>query len=145
MAEVAARVVARSTNCRRRLDLCMAGKIELVRLMGIDKQIANPEKGVYFLGLAGWIKIGYGDEKRPLDAISRHPEAEILGFSVCGNVEKMEKNIHRKFRHLRGEGEWFRDTIELRDFIHSVSGQAILTEIKYCSGYFSNQIAQVFK
>ena len=69
---------------------------------------------VYFLRCQGFIKIGSAG-----DARSRHKAVQTVSpFDVellCAipGDEKLERDLHRKFGHLRERGEWFRSAPEL--------------------------------
>lgn len=73
---------------------------------------------VYFLRCQGFIKIGSAG-----DASARHKavqtvspfEVELL-CAIPGN-EKLERQLHQRFGHLRERGEWFRAAPELDAFI----------------------------
>jgi hypothetical protein len=47
-------------------------------------------------------------------------ELKVLGTCVGDNT--VERAIHRRFKHLRIRGEWFRPEAELLEFIRSVGG-----------------------
>ena len=82
---------------------------------------ANPQGGefVYFVSSEdGRIKIGTSAnvEKR-LEALQTSSATRLsLLLTVPGGVD-METELHRRFKHIRESGEWFKGTPELRSFI----------------------------
>lgn len=73
---------------------------------------------VYFIRGGGLIKIGHannlGERLRSIQMMSP-VIIEYLGCVLGG--ETLEREIHRKFKHLRKHGEWFKPDAELINYI----------------------------
>lgn len=90
-----------------------------------SKRMKNAVRGVYFIQYGNFVKIGLsGDVSKRLEHFDRTlmPEPpQPLGYMPVdgGDWElfECERALHQRFSHLRHRGEWFRDSIELRDFI----------------------------
>lgn len=82
-------------------------------------------KGVYFIYAPQQDKVKIG---RSSNMPARHKQLQTgfmdEGILLCGILTdqpaKLETKLHRKFRHLRVEGEWFILTKELADYIESI-------------------------
>ncbi len=77
---------------------------------------------VYFIQIisSGEIKIGYSTnvKKRMNGLQTAIPEKiKLLGF-FAGDKQK-EKELHKKFKHLRIKGEWFKCDASIIDLINS--------------------------
>lgn len=74
---------------------------------------------VYFIQAAnGYIKIGYTAElsRRFANIAGGIPLAVTLLHDIPGSYD-LENDLHRRFAHLRENGEWFRSAPELLQFI----------------------------
>jgi hypothetical protein len=75
---------------------------------------------VYFIECKGAnaIKIGHSiDPKCRLEALQAGCPLKLsMVVRTCGGIQE-EYDVHRRFRHLRIHGEWFRAEPELVDFI----------------------------
>jgi hypothetical protein len=76
---------------------------------------------VYFIqsGNSGPVKIGFAadPESRMRGLQTGHPE-KLRILAVLRNVsQRMEKNLHSRFGHLRMHGEWFRPESDLMTYI----------------------------
>lgn len=80
-------------------------------------RIANTES-VYFLEMGDFIKIGraVGVYARVRSLDKSLPLPTTLLHFMPGTCD-LETDLHRKFKHLRSKGEWFRKAPELTDFI----------------------------
>jgi len=78
---------------------------------------------VYFIIENGgeFIKIGMSDNpKQRLDTLQRsNPRKLRLVTAICGDYG-LETIIHRRFKHIRVEREWFKATDELKSFIQDL-------------------------
>lgn len=74
-------------------------------------------KCVYFMRYRDRVKIGYSIE--PQTRIKAHPYDEVLAIVPGGTAD--EKRYHRKFAHLRENGEWFRAEPELLEYARSLT------------------------
>lgn len=94
--------------------------------MKVRNRCAEPESHVvYFIGNQShkWVKIGYTKSlgKRIGDIQVGCPfPVEVLRVinSDGDNVRKLEKSLHRKFRDYRMNGEWFRLSDEIMQFMY---------------------------
>ena len=77
---------------------------------------------IYFIeSESGHVKIGYtrNNVNGRLAALQGgNPHKLFLRKTIDGNTEQ-EKLIHKKFKHLRCKGEWFKLEQEITDFIKS--------------------------
>jgi T5orf172 domain len=76
---------------------------------------------VYFVEFHGFIKIGFTtDLKQRMEQLAGFlPSPPILLLDVKGSFD-LETDMHRKFAHLRTNGEWFRKAPELMDYIEQM-------------------------
>lgn len=69
----------------------------------------------------GPIKIGYTSKDNPEDRLrdlqTGNPNQLRLVAAIPSNIER---DLHRKFSHIRIKGEWFESTDELLSFIDSL-------------------------
>jgi hypothetical protein len=90
----------------------------------IDRCSQGDNHLVYFIGNLShkWVKIGYTKslEKRLGDIQVGCPfpvDAIYTIKSDAKNVRKLEKSLHTKFKNYRMNGEWFRLSEEIEQFI----------------------------
>lgn len=85
----------------------------------------GPESRVYFMERDGMVKIGISkDVPKRCKEVSRG-SAMIVGMTLgpvtlLGTMpggRDQEFQLHRQFRHLRVDGEWFHFTEEIKDYI----------------------------
>lgn len=93
--------------------------VERIRKASADEKTSQGGEVVYFV-LSGdnRIKIGTSAnvEKR-LEALQTSSATKLsLLLTVPGGID-METELHRRFKHIRESGEWFKGTPELRSFI----------------------------
>lgn len=75
---------------------------------------------VYFIrmGENGPIKIGVSDQPHlRLKSLSPYSPYDLIPLGVMDGDEAEERALHRKFRKLRENGEWFEPHQDLLDFI----------------------------
>ncbi len=84
---------------------------------------------VYFLEMGEFIKIGRSsDIRRRIQSFEGFlPLPTKLLHQIPGTCDT-ETDLHRKFKHLRTKGEWFRATDELRGFIASLIENGVKTD-----------------
>ena len=78
------------------------------------------ESGVYFVsaGCDGPIKIGYAKNvSKRIQRMQVDCPYELVIMAVLKGGRGLEKEIHRRFATCRIQGEWFKTTDELGDFI----------------------------
>jgi hypothetical protein len=85
----------------------------------LASSILTPRQGyVYFAKLGTRIKIGFttnwATRRRSMQTDT--PDNIALLALVEGD-RQLEGDLHRRFAHLRGRGEWFEETPELLEFI----------------------------
>jgi hypothetical protein len=90
---------------------------------GRNVKDSNAKTGfIYFLKAEnGFIKIGISGnvEERMNELISNSPVKVELLKTVEGN-QKMEKELHEKFKKYRNHGEWFKSSETLMKYIDSL-------------------------
>lgn len=70
--------------------------------------------GVYFIKAGNCIKIGKTNNLRSrFTGLQTGAPEELNLVLFVGGGRDLEKSLHRKFRHLRMKGEWFRAEPEL--------------------------------
>lgn len=84
-------------------------------------QMAREQGVVYFLVRYDSIKIGTTTRLRQRMESMQHPLSDLLGIIPGGPC--VEREWHKRFRHLRTHGEWFRPADELLDAIASAAVQ----------------------
>lgn len=112
------------------------GELEIHNLLSREIQLAvgirnkieeerEPENpSIYFILApeAERIKIGYSayPEKRINQLLTSSPyELEVL--AVTPGTQDEERELHRRFAHLRQHREWFTDCEELRNYINQLT------------------------
>jgi hypothetical protein len=98
-------------------------KAKTARFLQMEVYGFMPENKVYFIKdtNAGHIKIGVShnpDRRRQTLEANRGTALMLLG-TIDGGYKK-EKELHRRFNHLRIFGEWFQDCPELRQAIQAM-------------------------
>jgi hypothetical protein len=112
-------------HCKKRLEIARA------LVAAVDAASSTPPvrrtRSLYFIqkGVDGPIKIGVasavGSRIKTLQVGNAEPLKLLL--TVDQSDDFNERALHRKFRHLRLEGEWFRPAPDLVEFIRSVGGK----------------------
>jgi hypothetical protein len=78
---------------------------------------------VYFIAGGGLIKIGVTvDVDERLQRLRLSCPVELRHFGSFPGTQNTERELHKKFAHIRHHGEWFQDTQELRDEIIRLCG-----------------------
>jgi len=79
---------------------------------------------VYLVRIIGLspVKIGYSDAETPIDRINSFKICapyglDFIGFIKSDNAKILETELHKKYSHLRLNGEWFNITREEADKI----------------------------
>jgi hypothetical protein len=69
---------------------------------------------VYFFRHIGLtpVKIGYSENESPIDRFNQFKTyapygSEMIGFIQTYDAKKLESKLHKKYAHLRLDGEWF--------------------------------------
>lgn len=85
----------------------------------LDKaQLPEGATYVYYIRVADFIKIGISRRwKRRINNISTASPFEVQVLLVEIESPALEKRLHRKFKHLRHRGEWFRAEPNLLAYI----------------------------
>jgi hypothetical protein len=118
------------------VPVCDRHAIEVYRTVSAHMALANPAPtdlltgngkpdlmrssrlgSVYFVRLGDRVKIGFSAHLRKRMEVI--PHEEFLG-QIPGTMRD-EKNLHRRFAHLRTTGEWFKADNELLTFIESAT------------------------
>lgn len=88
-----------------------------------------PVKGIYFIGFDDYIKIGQSSNlaRRIYNLQTSFPRPLII-YLILTDPEAKERGMHRKFAHLRLNGEWFRKVPELTDYIDYLRSELRFTE-----------------
>ncbi len=123
-----------------KIEICRLGPMPVVKRDTLDRLLAErllrektetpaaePASGhilngrVYFIDDGFFIKIGFSSEpqKRIVKLQTASPFKLTLVASVPGN-KRMETDLHKRFRHLKSHGEWFRGESELRQYIRTM-------------------------
>lgn len=91
----------------------------------------NGRERVYFLEMGDFIKIGRStDVRRRIQSFESFlPLPTKLLHEMPGTCDT-ETDIHRKFKHLRVKGEWFRSHPELTEFIIHLTGNGRETDVQ---------------
>jgi len=79
---------------------------------------------IYFIkaGNLNQIKIGYSkNPKARFYAINLSSPINLQLIKTIQGEKDNEKNIHKKFSHIKVKGEWFQQTKELMDFIENIT------------------------
>ena len=79
---------------------------------------------IYFIEFLDFIKIGFTTdlEGRFRTLCSAYPGPLIILHDMRGNFD-LETDLHRKFKHLRTGGEWFRKDPELLAYIEKLKAE----------------------
>jgi hypothetical protein len=97
-------------------------KLYLIWGRSVFKKIRprNNNGGVYFISCRKYVKIGVSKniKKRLFDLQASNPYKLILvKFFKTSDCFNLENILHKKFKHLREKGEWFRYTEEIKQFL----------------------------
>ena len=78
-----------------------------------------PESFVYMLYSQGLIKIGFStDFIARLDKLRAASAAPMTVIWLGLGTRLLEGELHKRFKSLRANGEWFRPGLDLRDYLH---------------------------
>ena len=95
-------------------------RLTIVAKAQLQQRLSDVHRsGVYFLEGAGLVKIGYSDlvAARAAELQSWSPvRLELLGY-IPGATRPVERWFHERYSVHRDHGEWFRPTVELRQFV----------------------------
>jgi len=88
-------------------------------------RITGPKQVVYFMERDGMVKIGISkDVSKRMKQVSKGssmiPGMTLGPVTLLGTMpggRDQEFKLHRQFRHLRVDGEWFHLTDEIKDYI----------------------------
>ena len=70
---------------------------------------------------SGEIKIGTSKKVRSrMKNVARETKRSIVVMATVDGDREVEQSLHRRFRHARIRGEWFRPVPELLDYIDSI-------------------------
>lgn len=73
---------------------------------------------VYVVGFAGYVKIGWSrGARRRLTRIAEMAPEELVVYALIAGTPETERELHRRFAHLRLRGEWFSHRGELVGWI----------------------------
>lgn len=76
-------------------------------------------KRVYVVGYGAYVKIGYSE--RPvwerIAALQTGSPEKIQVYGIINGTKETERQLHTRFAAYRLEGEWFRLSDEIRDWI----------------------------
>ena len=79
-------------------------------------------KYVYFAENGGYIKIGLSkDIAARISNLQTGSPLKITLLAYFEATEEDEKMLHRRYKHFRNRGEWFRKNKALMDFIDFVA------------------------
>jgi hypothetical protein len=82
------------------------------------REASRPEPAVYFVKCGEFIKIGWSESwysRIQRMKVDNPDHIEVL--LVIGRPKIFEKTMHRKFAELRHRGEWFRDHLDIREYV----------------------------
>jgi len=97
------------------------------RLLNMQEQFKSY---VYFIQGADKIKIGISQSpKKRLATLQCTSPIPLKMLAICKGGTKLEKKLHKQFKHLRSHGEWFRAEPELLSYIE-----------QYLAGYQSTPV-----
>lgn len=89
----------------------------------------TPVEGVYFIGFDNYIKIGRSSNvARRIYGLQTGFPTPLIIYLILTDPEVSELGMHRKFKHLRLQGEWFKKTKELTDYIDYLRSELIFPE-----------------
>lgn len=104
---------------------------DLERILAARTGDSRPEPRqdtfIYFLGMAGHIKIGQSKLwQQRLSNLQVASPFDITPLLVMIALPRREDELHRKFAKQRVRGEWFKDCPEIRDYIATKKSQCVL-------------------
>lgn len=89
---------------------------------------------IYYVRVADFIKIGQSRHwKRRVNNLNTASPFDVHVLLVEMEQPKREKFLHKKFRHLRHRGEWFRAEPELLAFIEKLVAEH--HDLSCCASY----------
>lgn len=109
------------SECGSEWDICIGfDKGSSIIFNRINKSCKSPQSYIYFIEAIGLnrIKIGVSeDPKKRLKHLATGSPVSLILKGVIAGGHSSERELHRKFDHLRLDGEWFHATKELLKFI----------------------------
>jgi Meiotically up-regulated gene 113 len=84
-----------------------------------------PVSGVYFIGFDRYIKIGRSNNiAKRIYSLQTSIPVDVIIYLVVTDKRVTESALHRSFKHLRLNGEWFKKTPELIRFIEFIRDES---------------------
>ncbi len=100
------------------------GKVRVTEVSYRALHVKDVPGFVYFIqsGETGPFKIGWSQnvERRLAELQVANPSQLFLRGMVPGTMES-EQEFHRRFQEAHVTGEWFQNSVELRDFVESLA------------------------
>jgi hypothetical protein len=96
--------------------------LPILKTVSIDVPPLGPNHHghVYVIGFADYVKIGWSQNvKRRIFDIQKHAPEKLVLYRLIPAKEIIERNLHRKFEHLRLHGEWFALARSLKDWVEN--------------------------
>lgn len=123
-------------NSRKKLDCKCGGKLTVFKEMRAPvkttkRLIAEPASvvHVYFITDDAGVFVKIGRSRNVNDRLATlqtsHPRKLRIVFSMPETEVVTEYNLHRKFAHLRRNGEWFSFAEEIKEFIAYLRNQMV--------------------
>lgn len=85
--------------------------------------------GIYVIGFAGYIKIGWSTDIRSrIDALQLGVPETLKVYGIIFGDRRTEPTLHRRFTAQRLRGEWFRYEGELKIWVDDLAKQEIRPE-----------------
>ena len=87
---------------------------------------------IYFIrSYNQFIKIGRSiDPEKRKDSLQTASPIKLRIKAILPGDSKTESGLHEMFSHLRGQGEWFRYTDELKWFLRAIQNNPTMHNIK---------------
>lgn len=87
---------------------------------------------VYFLQTDHYVKIGFSETpQKRISSIQVSLPTKLRVLMIIKGGRKLEKQLHKRFAHLRSNGEWFKINEEIEDYLAEMEDQ----DLKWDFGY----------
>jgi hypothetical protein len=90
---------------------------------GLEDEVLIKQGYIYFVSSpeSSRIKIGYtGNPEKRIESLLTSSPSPLETLKVIEGTVAEERDLHRRFSHLRQHREWFTDCPELREYIASL-------------------------
>jgi hypothetical protein len=94
---------------------------------------SNQYGHVYVVGFADYVKIGWSENvKRRLFDLQKHAPEKLVLYSLFAANLQTERKLHRRFKRVRLNGEWFALSHGLKDWVRDGCPMELMSIAPLC-------------